>query len=57
MDLKNYRQEQNNAFYKVKHMIKALANGEDVTFIFEHTTHTNTINEFVSEGIEWMQSL
>ncbi len=57
MYLKNYRQEQDNAFYKVKHMIKTLANCEDVTFIFEHTPHTNHSNEFVSEGIEWVQSL
>jgi sugar phosphate isomerase/epimerase len=50
-------QEQEDSSYKVKHIIEALANCNDVTFIFEHTPETNHSKEFVSEGIEWVAKL
>lgn len=44
-------------FYKVEHIIRFLARCEDVTFIFEHTPHSNPSKQLVEEGYQWIRSL
>lgn len=50
-------QEQDEKFHKVEEIIKFLAGGKDVTFVFEHTPETKPSREYVQEGIEWVSKI
>lgn len=50
-------QENDNESYKVENIIRFLAQCRDVTFVFEHTPHTNPSKEFVNEGFRWVKSI
>lgn len=45
------------AFYKVEHIIRFLSQCEDITFIFEHTPHSNPSKKFVEEGYQWVRTI
>lgn len=44
-------------FYKVEHIIRFLAQCEDVMFIFEHTPHSNPSKQLVEEGYRWIREI
>lgn len=51
------RHENDVNYYKIEKIIKFLAKCEDITFVFEHTPHTNPTRTFVEEGYQWVKRL
>lgn len=49
--------EYDENYYKVEIIIRFLSECKDVTFIFEHTPHTNPSKDFVNEGYRWIKSI
>ncbi|MCM1988243.1 TIM barrel protein [Oceanirhabdus seepicola] len=43
--------------YKIEKIIRSLSQCEDVSFVFEHTPHTNPSKDLVNEGYEWVRFL
>lgn len=43
--------------HKVKEIISSLSKCKEVTFVFEHTPHTNPDKKFVNEGYKWVSSI
>jgi sugar phosphate isomerase/epimerase len=51
-------QERDGVHYRMEGIIRFLAEQcRDVTFVFEHTPHTNPSKAMVQEGYRWVQSL
>lgn len=43
--------------FQIEKSIKFLSRCEDITFVFEHTPHSNPSNEFVNEGYQWVKGI
>lgn len=50
-------QEKDRSYYPLKETILSLSESEDVFFILEHTPHRVPSNEYVMEGIHWVNDL
>lgn len=49
--------EQDGIHEPLRDVISFLVDAPDVTFIFEHTPHSQPTDEFVQEGYEWIKQL
>jgi sugar phosphate isomerase/epimerase len=49
--------EQDRIHEPLQDVIVFLSDAPDVTFIFEHTPHSQPTDEFVQEGVEWIKQL
>jgi sugar phosphate isomerase/epimerase len=49
--------ERSEEHFQVENLIKFLAICKDITFVFEHTPHSNPNSQFVKEGYEWVKSI
>jgi sugar phosphate isomerase/epimerase len=49
--------EQDDSHFKIKAIIEELAKCEEVTFVFEHTPHSNPTSQFVLEGMNWVRGI
>lgn len=50
-------QESSGEHFKVEKLINFLTTSKDLTFVFEHTPHSNPSNQFVKEGYQWIRSI
>jgi sugar phosphate isomerase/epimerase len=49
--------ERSGEHFQVEGLIKYLATCEDITFVFEHTPHSNPNSQFVNAGYQWIKSI
>jgi sugar phosphate isomerase/epimerase len=49
--------QEHGDFYKVEHIIRFLSKCENVTFIFEHTPHSNPSKVHVEQGYQWIKAI
>ncbi|WLD94292.1 TIM barrel protein [Alkalihalobacillus sp. AL-G] len=49
--------ERDENYFNIEEIVLFLSNCENVTFVLEHTPHSNPTNQFVEEGIHWVREL
>lgn len=49
--------EGSEEYFQVEKLIEFLSRCGDITFVFEHTPHSNPSSEFVNEGYQWLKGI